>query len=112
MNPWLALVWLIFVFLLMVGLRRWIELHVQGVAYLITGHPTVALWVFFLIFLPGTLVHELSHGLAALLTGGRFVQFTITPDASGLATSAGGWRWLIIPAGYLGQRSLVDCYCC
>jgi hypothetical protein len=67
MNPWLSLVWLIIVFFLMLVLRRWIEAHVQGVAYLITDDPTVALWVFFLIFLPGTLVHELSHWLAAKL---------------------------------------------
>ena len=48
-----------------------------------------------------TLIHELSHGLAALVTGGRFIEFTIARDTSGLATTAGGWRWLIIPAGYL-----------
>ena len=76
MNPWLSLIWLVVVFLLMLGLRRWIEAHVQGVAYLVTGHPTVALWIFFLIFLPGTLVHELSHWLVAKLLGvptGRIV---------------------------------------
>jgi hypothetical protein len=49
-----------------------------------------------------TLVHELSHGLAALLTGGQFLRFTIGPDTSGVATTAGGWRWFILPAGYLG----------
>jgi hypothetical protein len=76
LDAWLSLVWLFIVFLLMLGLRRWLEAHMQGVAYLITGHPTVALWVFFLIFLPGTLVHELSHWLVAKLLGvptGRIV---------------------------------------
>jgi hypothetical protein len=48
-------------------MRRWVEAHVQGVAYLLTGHPALALWIFFLIFLPGTLIHELSHWLAAKL---------------------------------------------
>lgn len=81
MNPWLSLVLLIIVFLLMVGLRRWIELHVQGVAYLITGHQTVALWVFFLIFLPGTLVHELSHWLMAKVLGVRTGRIVIWPQA-------------------------------
>jgi hypothetical protein len=37
------------------------------------------------------------------LTGGRFIQFTVSTDTSGLAYSSGGWRWLIIPAGYLGS---------
>ena len=49
-----------------------------------------------------TLVHELSHGLAALLTGGIFARFVVFPDGSGLAYTAGGLRLLIIPAGYVG----------
>ena len=67
MDPWLSLVWLVIVFLLMLVMRRWVEAHVQGVAYLLAGHPALALWIFFLIFLPGTLIHELSHWLAAKL---------------------------------------------
>jgi hypothetical protein len=80
-DPWLSLVWLIIVFLLMLGLRRWIEAHVQGLAYLITGHPAVALWVFFLVFLPGTLVHELSHWLVAKLLGVPTGRIVIWPQA-------------------------------
>lgn len=49
-----------------------------------------------------TLVHELAHGLAALLTGGEFVRFVVFADGSGLAYTAGGLRALIIPAGYVG----------
>jgi hypothetical protein len=49
-----------------------------------------------------TMVHELGHGLAALLTGGEFRRFVISPDGAGLAYTAGGWRWVIIPAGYVG----------
>ena len=49
-----------------------------------------------------TIVHELGHGLAGILTGGRFQNFVIAPDGSGLAYTSGGWRFLIIPAGYLG----------
>jgi hypothetical protein len=49
-----------------------------------------------------TLVHELSHGLAAILTGGAFVRFVIFPDGSGVASTAGGLRLLVIPAGYVG----------
>lgn len=50
-----------------------------------------------------TLVHELGHGLGALLTGGEFLRFEISPDGSGLAYTAGGWRFVVIPAGYLGS---------
>ncbi|MBI1878521.1 MAG: M50 family metallopeptidase [Chloroflexi bacterium] len=49
-----------------------------------------------------TMAHELGHGLAALLTGGEFVRFVIFPNGAGLAYTAGGWRWLIVPAGYVG----------
>ncbi|GIV96279.1 MAG: hypothetical protein KatS3mg057_0936 [Herpetosiphonaceae bacterium] len=49
-----------------------------------------------------TVVHELGHGLAALLTGGSFINFVIFANGAGLAYTAGGWRWVVIPAGYLG----------
>lgn len=49
-----------------------------------------------------TIVHELGHGLAALLTGGNFLRFVIFPNGAGLAYTAGGWRLVVIPAGYLG----------
>lgn len=49
-----------------------------------------------------TMVHELGHGLAALLTGGQFLRFEIAPSGAGLAYTTGGWRLVIIPAGYLG----------
>jgi hypothetical protein len=49
-----------------------------------------------------TIVHELGHGLAALLTGGDFLNFVVHPNGAGLAHTAGGWRIVVIPAGYLG----------
>jgi hypothetical protein len=50
-----------------------------------------------------TIVHELSHGLAALLSGGSFIRFVVFPNGEGVAYTAGGWRLLVIPAGYLGS---------
>lgn len=49
-----------------------------------------------------TIVHELGHGITALLTGGQFIRFEIASNGSGLAYTSGGWRFLVIPAGYLG----------
>jgi len=49
-----------------------------------------------------TIVHELSHGLTAILTGGDFINFVIYPNGAGLAYTRGGLRFLVIPAGYLG----------
>lgn len=49
-----------------------------------------------------TLVHEGSHGLMTLLTGGGIDSVVIRADGSGTLTSYGGIRVLILFAGYLG----------
>ena len=49
-----------------------------------------------------TFVHDSGHGLAALVSGGDFRTLTVMADGSGVATTAGGARALILPAGYLG----------
>ncbi len=49
-----------------------------------------------------TTIHELGHGLGALLTGGDFLNYVVRSDGSGHAVTAGGWRLVVIPAGYLG----------
>jgi hypothetical protein len=82
----LSVPWLIVAFALMLLTHRWLETHIQGVSYLVTGHPTVATWVFFIIFLPGTLVHELSHWAVARLLGVSTGRITIWPQAKGSGT--------------------------
>src|SRR5262245_37893490 len=49
-----------------------------------------------------TFIHESGHGLMALLSGGRWEGFVVDPEGNGLATTVGGSRALILPAGYLG----------
>jgi len=49
-----------------------------------------------------TFVHEAGHSLAALISGGQVQGFTVLPDGSGFAVTAGGNLALILPAGYLG----------
>ncbi|MEL7236944.1 MAG: M50 family metallopeptidase, partial [Chloroflexota bacterium] len=48
-----------------------------------------------------TFVHESGHGLAAILSGGEFVRFEVMANGTGLATTRGGSRAAILPAGYL-----------
>jgi hypothetical protein len=48
------------------------------------------------------MIHELGHGLSAVLTGGEFVRFEVTKRGAGLAYSRGGSRFVIIQAGYVG----------
>lgn len=52
-----------------------------------------------------TYVHEAGHSLAALLTGGEVLGFRVNSDGSGIATTAGGSRALILPMGYLGAAA-------
>jgi hypothetical protein len=47
--------------------------------------------------------HELSHGLAALATGGSIESISISPEQGGLTYTRGGWGFLITSAGYLGS---------
>jgi len=57
-------------------------------------YPIKLLTVFF---------HELSQGLAAVLTGGSMHSIELTADQVGLCWTAGGSWWLILSAGYLGS---------
>ncbi len=47
--------------------------------------------------------HELSHGAAAILTGGEILRLSVSPNEGGLAVTQGGSRFLILSAGYLGS---------
>lgn len=49
-----------------------------------------------------TYVHEAGHSLAAIATGGEVRGFIVNSNGSGLATTAGGTRAIILPAGYIG----------
>ncbi len=49
------------------------------------------------------LLHELGHGLAAVLTGGQIEHIEMSSDLGGVCWSRGGWRLIVLPAGYLGS---------
>jgi hypothetical protein len=49
------------------------------------------------------LLHELSHGLMALATGGSVIDIVVTPSEGGACHTAGGNAVLIVSAGYLGS---------
>ncbi len=46
--------------------------------------------------------HEISHGLAALLTGGSILQIQLFPNGAGLCTTRGGSSFVISLMGYGG----------
>jgi hypothetical protein len=49
-----------------------------------------------------TTIHELGHGIAAMISDGRFIRYEVFQSGAGVATTAGGSRLLVIPAGYVG----------
>ncbi len=68
---------LLILFCCLIVLTNWITKHVQGVGYLITGDGQIALVLYFVLMLPGVLIHELSHALAAWLLGVKVRHLSI-----------------------------------
>lgn len=75
------------------------SLVITAVLYLVPAGELVARP----LVLVSTLVHELGHGVAALLVGGDFLRLEVFSDASGVATTAvrPGWRQAWVSAGGL-----------
>ncbi len=66
----------------------------------------VILWDTVLVYPLQILVvffHELSHGLAAMVTGGSVQQIFVASEVGGACLTAGGNRLLILSSGYLGS---------
>jgi hypothetical protein len=60
-------------------------------------------WPFYPFYLFGLFIHELSHALAVLLTGGKLHRVVILPGRSGFAEYNGGVGCIIGSAGYVGS---------
>jgi hypothetical protein len=52
-----------------------------------------------------TMVHELSHALVAVLTGGQVLGIDINLNGSGVTLTRGGSLFLIASAGYVGSSA-------
>lgn len=66
----------------------------------------LALWDTMLVYPLKVLVvlmHELSHGLAAVLTGGSIVDIEVNENQGGVCWTRGGSRFIVLSAGYLGS---------
>lgn len=48
-------------------------------------------------------MHEVSHGLAAIATGGEIVTIEVNQNQGGMALTKGGSRFWTLTAGYLGS---------
>lgn len=66
--------------------------------WLLWNTPFVLPVKLFVVFL-----HEISHGIAAITTGGRIERIVITADEGGMCLCGGGSTFLMLSAGYLGS---------
>lgn len=76
------------------------------VAILLVAVAALVLWDTWLVYpikILVVLLHEVSHGLAAVLTGGSIERIELSADEGGLCVTRGGSRFLTLSAGYLGS---------
>jgi hypothetical protein len=83
----------------------------------LTQNQRLALWVMLAIgiyYVPylkwpflwiETFFHEISHGIAAVLTGGKINSITLNYDGSGYCISQGGSRFITAFSGYFGSAT-------
>lgn len=75
-----TLLWLVAATLSLWLLQQQLHRRIQGLVFLVTGNEGAATLAHFLLLLPGILVHELSHWLAARLLGVRVGSIAIGPE--------------------------------
>jgi hypothetical protein len=88
----------------LVWLVRQVNMALQKLAFILTGHETLTLYLYHILLLPGTALHELSHFLAASLLGVRVHSISLRPKLQGDKLQMGAVsidqtdfiRWLLI----------------
>jgi hypothetical protein len=78
--------------------RLWLPLALAVVFVVLFDSPLVYPFRLFVVFL-----HEIGHGVAAFLTGGRVLSIGISPDEGGVCVTRGGIPFVVLNAGYLGS---------
>lgn len=81
MSIWAALGWMAASLGLLAPMTRWFAGRVQSLVLLLTASPTAALYVYFVLLLPGVALHELAHWLMAKLLGVRTGRIVLAPKA-------------------------------
>ena len=79
-SEWTPLLWLIVLFAPLLSVKRWLSRHLQGVGLLLFGSHEGATALHYVVLLPGVILHELSHWLAAKLVGVRTAGISLMPE--------------------------------
>ncbi len=74
-----GLVWFVLTLVPLVFFQRLLHREIQAVLLILTRSPRVTVGLFSLLFLPGVMLHELSHFLMAKLLGVRTGNFSLVP---------------------------------
>jgi hypothetical protein len=80
-TDWTPLIWLAALIIPLLVVKRWLSRHLQGIGLLLSGDAETATLVHYLILLPGIVLHEFSHYLAAKLVGVKTAGISLKPQA-------------------------------
>ena len=78
-----SLVFLLLLIIPLLYLQRFLQREIQAIFLLLTHQPEISMALFSLLFLPGVLLHELSHFFMAHLLGVRTGRFSLIPKKLG-----------------------------
>jgi len=77
---WTPLLWLAVALVVLWFVQRQVHSHIEGLVLVVTASNDAAALAHFLLLLPGVVVHEMSHWLAARLLGVRVSPISIGPE--------------------------------
>ncbi|WP_298847677.1 M50 family metallopeptidase [uncultured Ruegeria sp.] len=80
---------------------HWQLILITSLVFILWNTPAVVPLKILVVFL-----HEFSHAMMILLTGGSVESFSISPQQGGMVIGRGGSRFLSLSAGYLGSLLL------
>jgi hypothetical protein len=78
-NVWSSFLWFVALLVLLVWLKREINGRLLHAGWLLLHHEQAAMLLYFLIMLPGVLIHEVSHLVVATLLGVRAGGLSLRP---------------------------------
>jgi hypothetical protein len=79
----LSIILAILTFTALAALRGFGRVHLFQIPALLIGENRVSLWLYALMMLPGTLLHEISHALAAFALGVEVDELSLRPSTQG-----------------------------